>query len=510
MKHSPDQLSTQVAIVGAGPTGLSLAAQLLRFGIDFVLLDKKDGPTPLSKALVVQARSLEIFEELGLAAKAIGEGRTTMGLNMYARGSKRAFLDLNGLGKGKTPFPFVLSLEQSQTEQLLADYLQEQGKSIRWNAELLQMNPEESGVTLRYRDGHGQEHRLTAAYLVACDGAGSPVRHQLGLPFSGSTEPKLFYVADVRMSSPVICRDELYLYLVRKGFVLFFPMEGAGHYRIVGVLPEAGEEQWTFEQLDQQLKKDIVSPVQFEELRWFSTYKVHSRMAGAFQQGRCFLAGDAAHIHTPAGGQGMNTGIQDAYNLAWKLAFVLRGTVNEDVLATYGTERSQNARRLLRSTDRMFDIMAGSNRLWDFLRLRFFPLLFRWVTGQAFFRRRIFPFLSQTGIAYPDSGLTLKSSIGTVKAGDRMPFFVFSDGTSVFSYLAQPAFKLLFFGPPENDAFTTPGKIEPERYRFQEIPKGLFGDAQNFYVLLRPDNHISYIGPDPEQVRGFFRKIAPG
>src|SRR5436190_1709347 len=442
MEQTGTSLKTQVVIVGAGPTGLSLAVQLFRYGIDFIIIDKKNGTTTLSKALVVQARSLEIFQELGLAEKAISTGKMTTALRVFYKGKTRAAVDLKGLGTGLSPYPFALSLEQSKTEKLLADHLIANGKKINWNTDIGPCEQTANGVTVHCKTENGLEQRLEADYLVGCDGAGSQVRHQLGLSFEGSTEPKLFYVADVILKSPVINKNVLYMYMIRKGFVLFFPMEGTDHYRIVGILPDVKDmdQQFQFSDIGPLIKENIVTPIEFEKLSWFSTYKVHSRKAEAFMKDRCFIAGDAAHIHTPAGGQGMNTGIQDAYNLAWKLAYVLRKEANPELLKTYDTERSANARNLLQTRD-------------------------------------------------------------------RMHYFVFSDGKEIFSYLANPVFKLLYFGDENAATDQDFGNIKLTRHNFREIPETLFGKEKNFYILLRPDNHISYIGRDIGQCRELFNRI---
>jgi 2-polyprenyl-6-methoxyphenol hydroxylase-like FAD-dependent oxidoreductase len=508
----PHIYKTQVVIVGAGPTGLSMAAQLLRHHIDFIILEKNETTTSLSKAIVVQARTLEIFQELGIAEEAIRRGQVTTDMNLFYRGQQKLAINLSGLGKGISEFTFALSLEQSKTEKLLAEYLSEKGKQVLWKSAFTHFEQHDQGVIVYYKTEDGREQKIEALYLVGCDGAGSELRHQLDLSFEGSTEPKLFYVADVQLQSPVINKNALYMYMIPKGFILFFPMEGRGHYRIVGVLPDHNDAaaEYKFSDIEPFIKQQIISPVDLEELRWFSTYKVHSRKANSFMKGRCFIAGDAAHIHTPAGGQGMNTGIQDAYNVAWKIACAIRGEVNPEVLKTYNTERTANAKRLLQTTDRMFDVMAGVNRFWNFLRLGFFPLFLTQLSKSNFARRQIFPLISQTGIAYPDSYLTLKSSIGKVKAGDRMHYFLFSDGKSIFSYLAEPVFKLLYFGNNgENNPL--PGiRIKMAFLSFDEIPVSLFSNATGFYILLRPDNHISYIGKDLGKCRELINKISAG
>jgi 2-polyprenyl-6-methoxyphenol hydroxylase-like FAD-dependent oxidoreductase len=493
-------LKTQVVIVGAGPTGLSMAAQLLRYDIDFIIIEKNEKTTPLSKALVVQARTLEIFQELGIAEKAVKEGQVTTALNLFYKGKRKANVNISGLGTGISPFPYALSLEQSKTEKLLIDYLAINGKMIQWKSEYSRFEQNENAMTVYYKDSVGQEQKIESGYIVGCDGAASLVRHQMGLSFEGDTVPKLFYVADVKLKSEVICKNELFIFLIKKGFILFFPMEGKGHYRIVGILPEADDvnASYKFTDLENYIVQQIAVPIDFEEVNWFSTYKVHSRKANAFAKGRAFIAGDAAHIHTPAGGQGMNTGIQDAYNLAWKMAFVIREEVKSSILQTYNTERTENARHLLQTTDRMFDVMAGTNGFLNFLRLNIFPVLAGLITKSVIVKKRIFPLLSQTGISYPNSALTIDSIVGKVKAGVRMPYFIFSDGKQIFDYLYEPNFKILFFGADQNNNLKQSEDIEIKVsvHAFKEIPDFLFEGHTNFYILLRPDNHISYIGKD--------------
>lgn len=503
---------TQVVIIGAGPTGLSMAAQLIRHQIDFIILERKESPTTLSKAIAVQARTLEIFQELGIAEEAMQRGQLTTGMNLFYQGKQLVDLDLAGLGEGLSEFAFALSLEQSKTEQLLLEHLSKNNKEVYWNSELIHIEQSTNGVQATYKNGQGIKHKIEADYLVGCDGASSPTRHQLNLAFEGSTEPKLFYVADVLINSSVINKNKLYMYMIKKGFILFFPMEGTEHYRIIGILPEHTEAnyEYKFSDVESFIKEQIISPLNFVELKWFSSYRVHSRKANSFMVGRCFLVGDAAHIHTPAGGQGMNTGIQDAYNLAWKIAYTLRGEVKDGILKSYNVERMQNAKHLLETTDRMFDILSGVNPFWNFLRLNFFPWFLRALSKNKLLKQRIFPLLSQIGIAYPESYLTLKSKLGKVKAGDRMPYFIFSNGKHIFSYLTEPVFKLLCFG---NASALHPGREMPIQLSvisFSEIPKQLFGDATAIFILLRPDNHISYIGKDPAPCWTLLREFSSG
>jgi 2-polyprenyl-6-methoxyphenol hydroxylase-like FAD-dependent oxidoreductase len=501
----------QVVIVGAGPTGLSLAAQLLRYQINFIIIEKNEKTTPFSKALVIQARTLEIFKEIGLSEKAIAEGKITAAMNFFHNGRQMAAVRLGGLGEGLSPFPFALSFEQSKTEQLLVDYLAKEGMGIYWKSEFIRFEQTTEGVVVYYKNANQVEQTIEAEYIIGCDGPGSLVRHQMGSSFEGDTVPRTFYVADIELESPVINKDELFMFVIEKGFLLFFPMKGRGNYRIVGILPEKteGDKQIQFSDIARDIKEQIRVPVDFGTLKWFSSYRVHSRKASSFMNSRCFIAGDAAHIHTPAGGQGMNTGIQDAYNVAWKLAYSIRYNVNPLVLESYNTERMENASHLLRTTDRMFDLMAGSSTFWNFVRMHVFPYIINLVSKSAGFKRFVFPLISQTGIAYPNSALTIKSRLGRVRAGDRMPHFVFSNGDGIFNCLEEPRFKLLFFGDNEKNAIKEidPGKLQIAALSFNEIPQELFKSAKNFYILLRPDNHIAYIGKDINGCRILFHKI---
>jgi len=225
-------------------------------------------------------------------------------------------------------------------------------------------------------------------------------------------------------------------------------------------------------------------------------------------KGHCFIAGDAAHIHTPAGGQGMNTGIQDAYNLAWKIACRIKGEVNDEVVKSYNTERLENANRLLQTTDRAFDIMSGVNPFWNFIRLRFFSLFLSSLAKSRLLKRKFFPVISQTGIAYRKSYLTSESSLGKMKSGDRIHYFVLSNGRNIFSYLTQPVFKLLYFGTHPIDSPAQHGRIKFSFIYFNEIPESLFKDISGVYILLRPDNHISYIGEEPGPCLELLKKFS--
>jgi 2-polyprenyl-6-methoxyphenol hydroxylase-like FAD-dependent oxidoreductase len=218
-------IRTEVAIIGAGPTGLSLACQLARYGIDFVILEKNEGLTPYSKALGVHARTLEIYEQLGLAQSAVEQGAIASKARLLKGGEVRAELDLSNLGAGLTAYPYVLFFEQSKNEQLLYDYLSSRGKKVLWQTELASFSQTEEKVTAHAKTADGGSQRIEAKYLVGCDGPKSPVRHALGIKFAGSTFERMFYVADAQIDWN-LRHDAFHVCLSKNSLLVFFPLKG--------------------------------------------------------------------------------------------------------------------------------------------------------------------------------------------------------------------------------------------------------------------------------------------
>ncbi|MBD0369709.1 MAG: FAD-dependent monooxygenase [Pyrinomonadaceae bacterium] len=510
-------IETDVAIIGAGPTGLSLACQLVRYGVDFVIVEKNEAITPYSKALGVHARTLEIYEQLGVAGKALERGEVAKKFRLLEGGEVRGEIHLADIGKNLSPYPFMLILEQSKNEQLLYEYLQGHGKEVLWSTELESFSQDAEGVRVMVKNAEGYK-TIRAKYLAGCDGARSPVRHALGLSFEGSTFERIFYVADAQVDW-ALPHDALQVCLARDVFTAFFPMKGEKRYRIVGTFPEGvdkDEGDVVYEEIEEQIKREAKLELEISDVQWFSLYKVHTRRVNKFSEGRCFVAGDAAHIHSPAGAQGMNTGIQDAYNLAWKLAFVLKGRADEKLLETYNEERVENAQRLLETTDRMFELGAGSNWLMSFIRTTIFPPVAGFLVSFDIVKRTIFPLISQIGINYRDNSLSDHSGDEDfdVRAGDRMPYFLI-DGESIYDRLREPKFHLLLFSNGESDAAVC-GKLEraydglldchavPITARVKEI----FGTSEAFNVLLRPDNYIGFISKDSvDGVKEYLRRF---
>lgn len=511
--------TTDVLIVGAGPTGLALACQLIRYGVDFVIVDRKEGTTPYSKAIGVQARTLEIYQQIDLADALVELGAIAKGVRLLEGGEARAEVPLSRLGEGMSPYPFLLIVEQGKHERLLYEFITTHDKDVLWQTTLSDFSQDASGITATLIDSNGLQQPIQAKYLAGCDGAKSFIRARLGLSFEGSTLERLFYVADVQIKWQ-FPHDMLTACLAKDRSTAFFPMPGEDHYRIVGVFPEdAGtqEGEVLYEEIERQILADTQLQLDIYKVNWFSTYKVHSRRVNKFSQGRCFVVGDAAHIHSPVGAQGMNTGIQDGYNLAWKLAFVLGGEAGPPILDTYNEERVEVAKRLLETTDRMFELLVNPAWLLSFTRRHIFPYVANLVVSLDSVTHFVFPLISQIGITY--RGRALSAEMGGdfgFKAGDRMPYFLV-DEQGVYDWLHAPQFHLLTF---------TNDRVEPELTReriWQEFtipidyhifPLGervteTFGFESSFSVLLRPDNHIGAISSDApvNLLNAYFKRL---
>ena len=495
-------MQTDILIVGAGPTGLALACQLIRYGVDFVIIDKKETTTPYSKAIGVQARTLEIYEQIGLADKLIDLGKIAERATMFAGGKIRGQVEFRGLGAGLSPYPYVLIVEQGKHEALIYDFIKSNGKDVRWQTTLESFTQNANGVTATLADQNGQTETISAKYLIGCDGAKSPVRHALGLTFEGSTFERLFYVADVEIDWEFE-HGGLHVFLMRNSLLAVFSMSGDRQYRIVGTFPEEfakDEGDVLYEEIEERIRLDAEIDFDITKVNWFSTYKVHTRHVNKFSEGRCLLAGDSAHIHTPAGAQGMNTGIQDGYNLAWKLALVLKHGSAENLLGTYNEERLPNAKNLMQTTDRFFNLVASPNPLLVFARMFIFPYVANLMFSLDSVKRFVFPRISQIAINYRGRSLSKTHGSFKVEAGDRMPWFEI-DGSSIYDRLHEPGFHLLLFLDGKIDVPPLPrdlmqrwiGLIDTHIFSTNETVTKAFGTNKPFFVLLRPDNYIGLI-----------------
>jgi 2-polyprenyl-6-methoxyphenol hydroxylase-like FAD-dependent oxidoreductase len=507
----------EVLVVGAGPTGLTLAAQLRALGATVRIVDRQLDRVHESRALGVQPRTLEVLRGLGVAGELVARGNDAVWLQLHS-GGRVVRVRLFGLGLDDTEFPFLLLVSQADTEQVLGDHLAAGGIPVERGAELVgfHADPDVVTCTLRHRDGRSEQVRVR--YLVGCDGAHSAVRQGAGIPFQGGAYPQTFALADLEADG--LDRDAAHAFTGGTGVALFFPLGRPASWRLLATHPSLrGRREPARPSLQElQALADAMTggSVRLHDPVWRTYFRLQHRHADRYQRGRIFLAGDAAHVHSPAGAQGMNTGIQDAWNLGWKLALVGRGVAEEALLDSYDAERRPVGRLVVRFSDRAFTAVTSTNPLVRALRTRLvprvLPLALRFDRGVASGFRTV----AQLNISYRHSPAVQEGRPALrrgPRAGDRLPDApIARDGERCWlgEALAEPRFHLLLCGPVGD---WHPSQLAALRHRHPDILAihhltreatpgalhdldgrafarlGVDGTAQ---YLVRPDGHIGY------------------
>jgi 2-polyprenyl-6-methoxyphenol hydroxylase-like FAD-dependent oxidoreductase len=446
--------SPDVLISGAGPTGLMLACLLANQGISFRIFDLAEGRAKESRALGVWPKSMELFQSIGLIDKVLEQGRPVHGASAYLNGRRLADISFSGIGRDDTPYPYIFILAQSASEGLLEAALNDGGGKVEWRATLSGFEVDGGNVKARLKHADGSEEAVTARYLVGCDGASSEVRKLLKLDFKGGTYDAEFMLADAKVAWD-LPQDRVQLFLSNRSIGMFFPMKGGEVSRVITLnedkRPEdkpSGLQPLKLEDIQKNFRDAVKHDLRIENPTWLSRYRVHHRSVERMQVGPVFLAGDAAHIHSPAGGQGMNTGLQDAGNLAWKLAAVIKGQAPEELLETYNAERWPVGQKILNFSDRIFSVAISFGSVMSALRNVMFLLVGKVVLTSNFGRRRLFNFASQLNIHYhPNTAVTsaLNSKRGDngVIAGRRAPDAPLKDGETLLDLFKGYKFTLL-------------------------------------------------------------------
>ena len=480
--------SSDVLIIGAGPTGLVLALWLTKLGVRVHVIDKTAAPGTTSRALAVQARTLELYRQLDLADAVIAKGHRVPAVNLWVRGEKKAQVSFGSLGSELTPFPFLHIFPQDAHERLLVERLERMGVTVARQTELLGFVDEGERVIARLRSPDG-EQQWEAQYLAGCDGARSLVRDTIGSGFPGGTYKQVFYVADVDASGPPL-DGQLHVDLDEADFLAVFPLAGEGRARLIGtVRDERAEHAETlrFEDVSDRAIEHL--KVTVKQVHWFSTYRVHHRVTERFRRGRAFLLGDAAHIHSPAGGQGMNTGIGDAINLAWKLAAVLAGHAPDRLLDSYEAERIVFARRLVATTDRVFTFATAEGRIADVMRTRLAPVLVPTILSFESTREFLFRTVSQITLNYRGGPLS-EGAAGDVHGGDRLPWAAGVDDN--FASLAAMTWQVHVYGSASAALrdWCVGNGVPLHVFAWRPEHKAA-GFTQNALYLVRPDTYVA-------------------
>jgi 2-polyprenyl-6-methoxyphenol hydroxylase-like FAD-dependent oxidoreductase len=497
-----------VLITGAGPTGLVLALWLTRLGVRVRIIDKTTEPGTTSRALAVQARTLEFYRQIGFADEVIAGGAKIEHLNLWVKGRRAARVPLRRAGGGLTPYDFALVFPQDAHERLLIERLGELDVRVERKTELLRFTQCADGVTATLRRPDGSEEACEAAYLAGCDGASSTVRGQLGVGFPGGTYTGLFYVADIEGKGEAIDND-LHADIEDADFLLLFPLKGTARVRLVGTvrdLPEPDHGKLAFDDVKGKAIEHL--KLNIEKVNWFSTYRVHHRVALHFRDRRAFLLGDAAHVHSPVGGQGMNTGIGDSVNLAWKIAAVLKEDAPESLLDTYEPERIRFARRLVATTDRGFTFVTKRGGIASVVRTRIVPLVVPLLFRLGAVRRLLFKTVSQTQVNYRDSALSAGAA-GKVRGGDRLPWVDLGSGDDNFEPLRSLKWQVHVYGEVQTGVGEACAELRLPLHVFTWQPGMRRAGLQNAAVyLIRPDGYVALADPraDPERLRQYFRE----
>lgn len=510
-----------VLIAGAGPVGLMAASRLARSGVSVRLVDAAAGPATTSRALGAHARSLEIYDQLGVLGEIAPHGtRINAFVRHQADRANRLDFDFGGL---PTRFPFMFNIDQVIIERVLRGYAASGGVAVEWNTKLESFQHDDEAVTAVLRSGDDSaagQKTVRARYLWGCDGGHSTVRRILGLPLAGEAA-HTWLIADAIVRTD-LARDGVHWLFPAGGALMLFPFPEPGKWRLLDTTGE-GEPEYPAQiarQFSSRLSHALGRATVVESPSWASKFTIQQRAVPAMHVGRCFVSGDAAHVHSPASGQGLNTGIQDAYNLAWKVAMVIHHHADATLLDTYDAERVPIGQALLASTREVMETAMVDNTQdseYDFMRQ-----LIRSMSGLA--------------IAYPDSPLTVPDggSGEGPRPGQRLTQISAADAQSpgwtiLREALRTSAWHLLVFAGQEHsgtqdqltaDATSLPAwldRVTISRSRWDRDDRGVWdpdGRVQDTlaatdgdWVLVRPDGYLSARGTGHASLRAALDRL---
>lgn len=499
---------TDVLIAGGGPTGLVLALWLYKQGVKFRIVDMGTGPVQNSRALVVHARILELYRQLDLADDLLELGYKLPATNVWVEAQHRAHISLRDFGKELTPYPYMLTVPQDVHERVLEGKLNSYGIFVERRTKFVDNG---SSITAKLvRQDDGTEMTCEATYIVGCDGAQPVVRHEMGAKYEGDTYVPLFYIADLEcgeQDSPLF-NGEAHLSFVDDTFNLIIPYSQERRVRLIGTtIPKTNETQKDHDLSDpptdvtlDDVLPDIKKATKIEicKVHWFSPYRSHHRLSSIFHKNRAFLVGDAAHIHSPVGGQGMNTGIMDAINLAWKLATVIKQVSMTDeaktrLLQSYETERRAFALSVVGATDYVFTLLTSPGFLPHMLRAWIIPYVAPLVTRFQFARLEIFRRFSQLVCSYRGSPLNQAEGSGTIQPGDRVPW-VKTEASDNFETLQYLCWQLHVYGRPQPELSEWCQIMNIRLVEFKwDKAYGDIGFKKDAAYLIRPDHYVAGI-----------------
>lgn len=503
-----------VLIIGAGPTGLLMACELARQGVAFRIIDKTPKPTLASNAVWVQPRTIEIFDLLGIASPFVKLGHHCNGIHLHSHGKLSIHVPLNQI---KSKYPYILMLPQSETERVLNEHLATFKCHVERPLELIKMQQNEDSVTATIRHENGQVEEITSDWLIGCDGANSFVREQCKIYFPGEDLPEQFVVADAQMDS-FHAHNEIHLFFDKKTLFIASPL-GKNKYRILANLHQSHPRKFFIEkEIREIVAERTYGSYNVHSVSWIMPFWIHSKAVSHMQKGRIFLAGDAAHIHSPAGGQGMNAGMQDSYNLAWKLALVIKHKAKPALLDTYQIERQPVIKELVNETEYLTKMALFDNHFLSKLNKFHHKLL----KGKKKIIPKIANQITQLTVQYKQSPIIKyndKSIKKKLKPGLHAPDVHIEQKTWLYGYFHNTKHNVLLFTgvTPEKSKLTKLLKIQrwlhqtfPDLIKthivssenLQPVENGIHdvnGVIHTYFnvkypciYIIRPDNFIAY------------------
>ena len=493
---SKKQLDIDVLIIGAGPTGLTIAHELSRYGISYRIVDEKQAPSVHSKALALHARTLEIFQLMGVAKFMLERGHKVSSLFGFINKRLKFSISTHHI---RSQYPYILTLAQSSIELVLIEALLKYGKAVERGISLTNLEQQDDSVAVTLTDNKGRHELFYAKWVIGCDGAHSEVRHQLKIPFTGAQYLEEFILADAKVSWDFPVKGSAAVCFSAAKAVLFFPMQD-DFYRIIVLREQGASETVRFSEVVQTVEKLAPLAIEVQPPEWLASFKVHRRIVSQMRLGRIFLAGDAAHIHSPVGGQGMNTGIHDSFNLAWKLALRIKNQVKDDFLDSYHQERYPIAKKVLKATNLGYKAIFARNRCWRSIRNILLPVFFKTNTIPSFMMNTI----AEVTIRYRKSsiidyeGKLRGNRHNSLRSGEQIPDLslmglIHPQRTSLYQILGLTYHLLLFLDPRKGS-----GNALMKHYSFIQRVSQQYTPLIKSYCLIpmEAQQHINDIIPD--------------
>jgi 2-polyprenyl-6-methoxyphenol hydroxylase-like FAD-dependent oxidoreductase len=506
-----------VLIAGAGPTGMMAAIELSRFNIPFRLIEKKAEPETTSRAIGVQARTLELLEQRGLGSSLVQLGKHGLAFSLYGEGKRIWRLDFERIS---SKYNYLLFVSQAETENVLREALAKAGVTIERNVTFLALGQADRDTkltaVLQHRDGSLEQ--FECSYLIDAEGAHSTGRGTVGLHFEGKSHVEEYALGDLHIDGDDLVETDFHIFSSEHGFMSMFPM-GGRRFRVMADNPISQQSEGTgpsLEEFQQIYDQRSHIPARLRDMSWSSWFRINSRMVNRLQVGRVFLGGDSAHIHSPAGAQGMNTGMQDMMNLCWKLAMVMKGQAKPELLETYSKERIPVIQNVLKKTEATNDAIASKSKLFRSV----FNHVAPWLVGMENVQDNASEHMSQLALNYRESPLSVSGgNSGELRAGDRLPdlpvTLLHSEGSSetqprpatIFNLLSPSFFTLLYcnVSDPAKTHSEVQSAIGPWHHMMRgQLIAAIPGDdrfkkylgSSPLIILVRPDGYAAFIGSE--------------